>query len=418
MATSRSVLKADAINRLYEALMSTRSADSAEQAKAIADKAAHYAEMLDLDGASTGANIDVQRFYASLGLFSVMIEQTPPVNDDGAARRLANKARSFAGFASESVVPDAVLDNLPPAQRRYVSLDGSDTNGNGTIDRPYATIQAAEASITDNSPSKPYVIHLGTGQFTLTPGYQKKTNVHWSGAGGFGTEYGSSVNMGGAFIAQASAVNGSDVLTITNAASMASIFVGMTVSGTGMPTGTIVRAITGPNTVQLSANATANSTNANYNFLGMVIVATAVGDAVTLSNLSLFGANLGGIVVWQTGYKTPTSNATTSCALKIVGCQVTTSVPVNFWGTDHNGNSVNIRNSQLGGQVILRSAAGVIYFTYIPGTITLTENTFQPATSVPVTAHSPSQLSSSETLRPAATRSPSLEATPTASLEA
>lgn len=183
MATSRTVLKSDAVNRIYAALMSVRNTASPEQAKAIADVASNYAEMLNIDQASTGSSLDVQRFYAAVELFAVMIGQTPPADDSGSARTLAAKAVSFAGFASESSVPDSIIDNIPPEQVRHVSKGGSDANGTGSIDRPYLTIQAAEASITDASTTKLYLVKIGPGEYSLPTSFtSKKINVYWKGA--------------------------------------------------------------------------------------------------------------------------------------------------------------------------------------------------------------------------------------------
>lgn len=55
------------------------------------------------------------------------------------------------------------------AQIRYVDLAGSDTSGNGSLVKPFLTIAAAVASITDASSVKPYVIQGGVGSFASAP---------------------------------------------------------------------------------------------------------------------------------------------------------------------------------------------------------------------------------------------------------
>jgi hypothetical protein len=47
----------------------------------------------------------------------------------------------------------------------YVNKGGSDATGNGTIGLPFLTIGAAQASITDASPSKLYVVTVGPGTY-------------------------------------------------------------------------------------------------------------------------------------------------------------------------------------------------------------------------------------------------------------
>ena len=47
----------------------------------------------------------------------------------------------------------------------YVSTQGSDTDGNGSLNRPYASISVAMAAITDASPTKRYIINLSPGRY-------------------------------------------------------------------------------------------------------------------------------------------------------------------------------------------------------------------------------------------------------------
>jgi hypothetical protein len=64
----------------------------------------------------------------------------------------------------------SVLDSLnsSPEQNVYVSNDGNDLTGNGTIAFPYQTIEYALTQITDSSQAKPYTIKVVTGQYFET----------------------------------------------------------------------------------------------------------------------------------------------------------------------------------------------------------------------------------------------------------
>lgn len=59
----------------------------------------------------------------------------------------------------------------PPSvsQSYFVSKGGSDATGDGTPDRPLASITAAMAAITDATGSKPYTIFVGPGVFNESP---------------------------------------------------------------------------------------------------------------------------------------------------------------------------------------------------------------------------------------------------------
>ena len=76
--------------------------------------------------------------------------------------------RDIDGQWREKISPDATSGSLPAiANFRYLSPTGSDA-GDGSISAPFATIQAALASITDASPTKRYAVILtgtilGTG---------------------------------------------------------------------------------------------------------------------------------------------------------------------------------------------------------------------------------------------------------------
>ena len=60
-----------------------------------------------------------------------------------------------------------ILDplNASPEQNVYVSVDGDNATGTGTISAPYQTIEYALSQITDASQTKPYTIKITTGQY-------------------------------------------------------------------------------------------------------------------------------------------------------------------------------------------------------------------------------------------------------------
>jgi hypothetical protein len=76
---------------------------------------------------------------------------------------------------------------FPPAlitRELYVNKGGDDSTGDGTIDKPYLTVQAATAAVTDATPTSPVAIRIGPGLFgdSQTP-IVFKPSVHLIGAG-------------------------------------------------------------------------------------------------------------------------------------------------------------------------------------------------------------------------------------------
>jgi hypothetical protein len=59
-----------------------------------------------------------------------------------------------------------IITSAPVAQVKYVSKNGVDASADGSEERPYLTITAALASITDATPSKRYVIRIASGAYT------------------------------------------------------------------------------------------------------------------------------------------------------------------------------------------------------------------------------------------------------------
>lgn len=57
-------------------------------------------------------------------------------------------------------------EGLSIAQVKVVSKGGDDASGDGSLKKPFATIEAAMSSITDASPSKRYVVKVESGAYT------------------------------------------------------------------------------------------------------------------------------------------------------------------------------------------------------------------------------------------------------------
>jgi hypothetical protein len=79
---------------------------------------------------------------------------------------------------------DAAIDaaTIEIAQSVYVTADGSDATGDGSLAKPFATISGAMAAITDASPSKRYAIQVAPGNYTEVSGLALKANVFVIGA--------------------------------------------------------------------------------------------------------------------------------------------------------------------------------------------------------------------------------------------
>lgn len=59
-----------------------------------------------------------------------------------------------------------IVTTVAIAQQMHVSKNGSDVSGSGTLDKPFASIGAAMAAISDASPTKRYVIKVAPGAYT------------------------------------------------------------------------------------------------------------------------------------------------------------------------------------------------------------------------------------------------------------
>lgn len=89
-------------------------------------------------------------------------------SDPTAANELARKAYVDAAVAGATITI---------AQTRFVTTTGNDSTGDGSLAKPFATISAALAAITDASPTKRYAIKVSAGNYTESAGLQLKPNV-------------------------------------------------------------------------------------------------------------------------------------------------------------------------------------------------------------------------------------------------
>lgn len=80
---------------------------------------------------------------------------------------------------------DKVLDNPIDSLKNsaYVAVNGVDATATGSIAKPFATIAAALASITDNSVNNPYVIHIAGGIFTESQSLNVGEGIDIRGSG-------------------------------------------------------------------------------------------------------------------------------------------------------------------------------------------------------------------------------------------
>lgn len=132
-----------------------------------------------------------------------------------------NATNSFVSTDVQSAIEEVRGSFSTPStgQAYYVSKDGSDSTGNGSIGRPYLTIGKAFTQITDSSPTKRYSIFVGPGDYNEN--LSIKANVFVHGSGPLATKLtGSTININEATWNVASADNrsGFQDISINNVA--------------------------------------------------------------------------------------------------------------------------------------------------------------------------------------------------------
>lgn len=122
-----------------------------------------------------GADIDILKVDADDKLQFLLTPEVSvdPVTDEQLARK------GYVDQAIDTAVSEATITI---AQSKYVTATGSDVSGDGSLAKPYATVSAALASITDASPTKRYAIHVAPGNYTESSGLALKANVFVIGA--------------------------------------------------------------------------------------------------------------------------------------------------------------------------------------------------------------------------------------------
>lgn len=104
------------------------------------------------------------------------------------------------------------------ASERWVTTDGNDITGDGSLSAPYATIAAAMASITTASPSNRWAIRIASGTFTEAAPIALKPNVYLIGEDRNATRITApSVTLDGSFAASGDNRSGFANMTLTGA---------------------------------------------------------------------------------------------------------------------------------------------------------------------------------------------------------
>lgn len=107
---------------------------------------------------STKVPVQINRIGAVTGL-------TENVEDlNGRTDDLANDVSDLTGRVEE--LEKRERPESEATVHLYVSPSGSDETGDGSAERPFATIFQADASITDASEEKPYIVHVADGVYT------------------------------------------------------------------------------------------------------------------------------------------------------------------------------------------------------------------------------------------------------------
>ena len=142
------------------------------------------------DGGGTGAVDSVN------GQTGVVVLDTGDINEDGnlyftdLRAQTAAVVNSLAGSettqAPSVAAVNAALSAITPStiafdQEVYVAKNGDDLTADGSLGKPFLTVQSAMASITDASPTKRYVIKVQAGTYVETGDFDLKANIYIAG---------------------------------------------------------------------------------------------------------------------------------------------------------------------------------------------------------------------------------------------
>lgn len=137
-----------------------------------------------------------------------------------------------------SAAVDAIIaSSVIVAETRFVAKNGNDATGDGSLTKPFLTIPAAVASITDAAAAKPYQVFVYPGDYTADTPFTLKPFVYVVGSGKGTAEYASSPLTG---------------LTIVTPAPANVLTAAFTVA-TNAPTGILNCSIKGPLVVDWNA---------------------------------------------------------------------------------------------------------------------------------------------------------------------
>lgn len=115
---------------------------------------------------TSGSELEILKIDSSNKL---QLLQLPQVSSDPSASN---------DLVRKSYVDSAVgAATITIAQTKHVSALGNDSTGDGSLAKPFATISAALASITDATPTKRYAVNVAPGNYTEGAGLALKANV-------------------------------------------------------------------------------------------------------------------------------------------------------------------------------------------------------------------------------------------------
>lgn len=118
----------------------------------------------------------------------------------------------------KSYVDTAIANaTISIAQSVYVTANGNDLTGNGSLAKPFATISAALASIIDASPTKRYTVEVAPGNYTESSGLALKANVFINGADSRLVRITGAVSIGSSFSGSGDHRSGFNKVTLLSA---------------------------------------------------------------------------------------------------------------------------------------------------------------------------------------------------------
>ena len=156
---------------------------------------------------AAGLELDILKINESDNLEMLLVPEVS--SDPSSGNQLARKSYVDTAIANATI---------SIAQTLYVTANGSDATGNGSLAKPYATVSGAMAAITDASPTKRYAIHVAPGNYTESSGLALKANVFVVGADQRLVRITGALSMHSSFSGSADNRGGMTNLTVVSAA--------------------------------------------------------------------------------------------------------------------------------------------------------------------------------------------------------